>query len=89
MPLDIRTLVLHEVKRVLKKGGRLFILEYDLPSNRLAASVSSRLLNTFESRYYLDFVHSDLDSHLHGFGFEVEKKTNFLFHHLQLIQLTA
>ncbi len=37
MPLDIRTLVLKEVKRVLKRNGKLYILEYDLPQNPLGA----------------------------------------------------
>ncbi|HPN19887.1 MAG TPA: class I SAM-dependent methyltransferase, partial [Chitinophagales bacterium] len=63
MPLDIRTLVLKEVKRVLKRDGKLYILEYDLPQNPLGA-VSSRLINTFESKYYLDFINSDFYNYL-------------------------
>ena len=87
MPLEIRILVLNEVKRVLKKDGKLFILEYDLPNNFLGF-VTSRLINTFESKYYRDFIKSDFDNYLNTFGFKIEKKTNYLFSHLQLLTLT-
>ena len=87
MPLDIRTLVLKEVKRVLKRNGKLYILEYDLPQNPLGA-VSSRLINTFESKYYLDFINSDFYNYLNTFGFKMEKQSNYLFNHLRFITLT-
>lgn len=87
MPLDIRTLVLKEVKRVLKRDGKLYILEYDLPQNPLGA-VSSRLINTFESKYYLDFINSDFYNYLNTFGFKIEKQSNYLFNHLRFITLT-
>jgi ubiquinone/menaquinone biosynthesis C-methylase UbiE len=87
MPLDIRTLVLKEVKRVLKRDGKLYILEYDLPQNPLGA-VSSRLINTFESKYYLDFINSDFYNYLNTFGFKIEKQSNYLFNHLRFLTLT-
>jgi demethylmenaquinone methyltransferase/2-methoxy-6-polyprenyl-1,4-benzoquinol methylase len=87
MPLEVRTLVLKEVKRVLKKDGKLFILEYDLPKSLLLGSLSSHLINIFESKYYLDFIRSDLDNYLNTFGFKTAKKTNYLFNHLRLITL--
>ena len=87
MPLDIRTLVLKEVKRVLKRNGKLYILEYDLPQNPLGA-VSSRLINTFESKYYLNFINSDFYNYLNTFGFKIEKQSNYLFNHLRFITLT-
>jgi len=34
MPQEIRISVLEEVKRVLKKDGKLYILEHDLPQNK-------------------------------------------------------
>ncbi len=88
MPLEIRTLVLEEVKRVLKKDGKLFILEYDLPKNNLLGSLSSHLINIYESKYYLDFITSDFDNYLNTFGFKMEKKTNYLFKYLRLITLS-
>ncbi|MEZ5003950.1 MAG: class I SAM-dependent methyltransferase [Chitinophagales bacterium] len=89
MPLDIRTLVLKEVRRVLKKGGKLYILEYDLPQNELLGAISSRFINTFESKYYLPFVQNDFAHYLQSNGFTIEKKTNYLMDHLQFLTLTC
>jgi ubiquinone/menaquinone biosynthesis C-methylase UbiE len=88
MPLEIRSLVLEEIKRVLKKDGKLFILEHDLPKNPLLGSISAYLINIFESKYFLDFVKSDFESYLKTYGFKVEKQTNYLFDHLRLITLS-
>lgn len=89
MPPGIRRSVLEEVKRVLKKDGKLYILEHDLPENETLAWCVSRLTDLFESRYYLDFVQSDLKMLLQFCGFKVEKKTNFLFGHLQFLELSV
>lgn len=88
MPLEIRTLVLEEIKRVLKKDGKLLILEHDLPKNPLFASLSAYLINIFESKYFLDFLKSDFEKYLSTFGFKIEKKKSYLFNHLRLLILT-
>ena len=88
MPPEIRTAVLQETKRVLKPDGKLYILEYDLPNNKLMRSITPQLINSFESRYYLDFLKVDLQEYLRSFGFKVDGKTNFLLGHLQLLQLS-
>ncbi|MCF8257538.1 MAG: class I SAM-dependent methyltransferase [Flavobacteriales bacterium] len=88
MPQEIRSSVLEEVKRVLKKEGKLYILEYDRISNKLLNSCSSHLINVFESKYYLDFVNSDFLEYLSSFDFKLESKTNYLFGHLQFLTLT-
>ena len=88
MPLQIRTLVLKEVKRVLKKDGKLFILEYDLPKNNFLGSILSRFINIYESKYYLDFIESDFDKYLNALGFKIENRTNYLSRYLRLIQLS-
>lgn len=88
MPPAIRTRVVQEVKRVLKKDGKLFILEHDLPENALLSFMGSRIMNLFESKYYLDFMQTDLDHYLKTFGFRVEKNTHYLGHHLRLMTLS-
>jgi ubiquinone/menaquinone biosynthesis C-methylase UbiE len=75
------------VKRVLKKDGKLFILEYDMPGNELLGNISSQLINLLESRYYLDFVQSDFENYLIQIGFRIEKKTNYLLDHLRFLRL--
>lgn len=89
MPPEIRTAVLEEVKRVLKEDGKLYIFEYDLPQNELLGSVSSRLIDTFESKYYFDFIQSDFEQYLNDLGFKIEKKSNYLFEHLRLLTLSG
>lgn len=87
MPLKIRTLVLEEARRVLKKDGCLYILEYSLPETKFLKLISSWFINLYESKYYLDFINSDFDKYLNTFGFEIEEKQNFLFKHLRLIKI--
>jgi len=87
MPLDIRTLVLEEVKRVLKRDGKLYILEYNTPKNNLESALA-RLINTFESKYYLDFINSDFEHYLLSLGFKIEKQTDYLFNHLRFLTLS-
>lgn len=89
MPLEIRNAVLKESKRVLKPNGKLFILEYDLPKNKIFAFISATLINTFESKYFLPFVQSDFQSYLQSFGFKVTNRTEFLLGHLQFIELSV
>ena len=88
MPLEVRTSVLREVRRVLKQDGKLCILEYDLPQNSLLSTISSTLINIYESKYYLEFVNSDLEDYLSTFNFKIERKESYLFEHLQLLILT-
>lgn len=88
MPAEIRTLVLQEVKRVLKKEGRLYLLEYDLPKDKFLGFLSSRFINLFESQYYLDFIASDFEDYLKTCGFRLEKKTNYFFNYLRGMSLT-
>jgi ubiquinone/menaquinone biosynthesis C-methylase UbiE len=88
MPIEIRTAVLKEVKRVLKTGGKLYVFEHDMPKNELLGQLSSNIINLLESRYFLDFVHSDFEAYLKSLGFKVEKKTNYLLDHFRLLTLS-
>lgn len=87
MPLEVRSAVLEEAKRVLKKDGKIYVLEHDLPQNKLLAWCSLNFTNSFESKYYREFVNSNLLKYLESFGFKMERKTNYLFCHLQLLKL--
>ena len=88
MPLEVRTAVLEESKRVLKKEGKLYVLEYDVPQNKLLRWCSTFFINLFESKYFLPFIASDFESYLNSFGFKIERKTNYLLGHLQFLSLT-
>jgi len=88
MPIDIRSAVLKEVQRVLKKDGKLYIFEHDLPKNELLGQVSANIINILESRYFLDFVNSDFEAYLHSLGFTVEKKTSYILDHFRLLTVS-
>lgn len=87
MPIEIRGLVLKEMKRVLKKDGKLYIFEHDMPDNNLLSILSIKLINIFESKYFLDFVQSDFEKYLNTFGFKVEKRESYIFNFFRLISL--
>lgn len=89
MPLEIRTAVLKEAKRVLKKDGKLYILEYDLPPSKFVGFCSSHFINIYESKYYIEFIQADFAAYLKSLGFKIECKTNYLMKHLQLLRLSA
>jgi ubiquinone/menaquinone biosynthesis C-methylase UbiE len=87
LPLKIRTLVLAEARRVLKRDGILYILEYDLPKNKFFKLISSWLINLYQSKYYLEFINSDFDEYLNTFDFKIEEKQHFLFRYLRLFKI--
>lgn len=89
MPLAIRTLVLKEVQRILKKEGKLYILEYDIQPKKIGGWFTANLINTFESKYYREFINADFTEYLNSLGFKIERKTNYLFGHLQLLKLST
>jgi demethylmenaquinone methyltransferase/2-methoxy-6-polyprenyl-1,4-benzoquinol methylase len=88
MPIDIRSAVLKEVQRVLKKDGKLYIFEHDLPKNELLGQVSANIINILESRYFLDFVNSDFETYLQSLGFTVEKKISYILDHFRLLTVS-
>ncbi len=89
MPVAIRTAVLQEAKRVLKPDGKLYILEYDLPTTKLSKVIATNLINTFESRYFKPFTQLNFTQYLTDQGFTIHQKTSHLFSHLQLLSLSV
>jgi len=88
MPLEVRTRVMQEVKRVLRPDGRLYILEYDMPPGSWARRITAPVFNLFESRYFMGFIAHDLEQYLRPFGFRVERRTAHLLGHFQFLTLT-
>lgn len=89
MPPEVRTAVLNEVKRVLKPEGILCVFEYDLATDELIGRIAYNLINLFESRYFQEFIESDLNEYLGSQGWRIERKSNYLFRQLQLLQLSS
>lgn len=89
MPPEVRSAVLLETKRVLKENCKLYVLEYDLPKNQMIAAITRNLINSFESKYYMAFLKTDISEFIESFGFQLQKKENYLFKHLQFLQLIS
>lgn len=72
MPLSIRKEVLQEVVRVTRIGGTIMIIDYSSSSEKRVGGYFVRYIGRlYESKYYAEFIQSDLNSLLKGYGIEV------------------
>jgi len=72
MPLSIRKQVLQEIVRVTRIGGTIMINDYSSSSEKRAGGYFVRYIaRLYESKYYAEFIQSDLNSLLKGYGIEV------------------
>jgi len=61
--------------RVTKSKGIIVIVDYDLPRNKLFEFLTYHLIDLFEPVHYKNFIKSDLERILKGYGIEaIEKK---------------
>ncbi len=78
MPYEIDVLVLKEMKRVTKKGGRMLIVDYMEPRKHMVARFFYPLICLYETRNYKPFIERGLDSILSEVGLSIDRSTNFL-----------
>jgi len=71
MPLAIREKVLKEMVRVTKRKGMIVIVDYGLPVNKIGRYFVFHLINSYESRYYPEFVKSDVRTLFKRLGIEI------------------
>ncbi len=71
MPPSIRDRVIREMARVTRHGGTLAVVDYALPSGRIARSILPRLIGLYERPFYASFVRSALGPLLEGVGVAV------------------
>ncbi len=80
MPLSIRQKVLHEMSRVTISGGTILIIDYATSSkSRLARYFVCYIARLFESKYYPEFIHSDLESLLKRQEIEVVAELDIIY----------
>ncbi len=72
MPLTIRETVLKETIRVTKPGGIITIVDYALPKNRISRFLIYHSVKSYESRYYPEFIKSDIELLLRKSGIEIK-----------------
>lgn len=78
MPLSIREKVLKEMVRVTKPTGKIIIIDYALPKNKIGRFLIYRLIKLYESKYYSEFITSDLEALFRKSGIEIEEKLSVL-----------
>jgi demethylmenaquinone methyltransferase/2-methoxy-6-polyprenyl-1,4-benzoquinol methylase len=71
MPVPIREKAVEEMARVTKPTGSIVILDYASPENRIAKFLAYHLMKAHETKYYPEFVKSDLEALLRKSGIEI------------------
>jgi ubiquinone/menaquinone biosynthesis C-methylase UbiE len=71
MPLSIRARVLKEMVRVTKSRGKVVIVDYGLPDNKLGRYLIYLAVRSYETRYYREFINSELEDLLKGLHIEI------------------
>ena len=87
MPLSIRQEVLQEMGRVTRTDGTIFIIDYATsPKSRLARYFVHYIARVFESKYYPEFIHSDLGSLLKRQEMEVVEELSVIYGIFKIIK---
>jgi ubiquinone/menaquinone biosynthesis C-methylase UbiE len=71
---SIRERVLREMRRVVKPGGTILIVDYGLPRNGVGQALVYGLVNLYEGGTYREFIRSDLKSLLSRVGISVAEE---------------
>lgn len=83
MHMEIGMAILEEMKRVTKKNGKIIIVDYNKPKNRIAAFLGS-IPNIWESCYYNDFLKMGLENYLSKAGLTPNKIEHYFLGNLQI-----
>ncbi|GFO97259.1 methylase [groundwater metagenome] len=74
MPLNIREKVLKEMARVTKPKGIIVIVDYALSENKIGKYLIYHFVKSYESKYYPEFIKSDLEASLRKSGIEIKEE---------------
>ena len=78
MPHEIDLMVLKEIKRVVKKGGQILIVDYNETKKHLIAKLLFPAINLYETVNWKPFIKKGLESLLKEVNLNVERETNWL-----------
>ena len=87
MPLSIRKEVLQEIVRVTRIGSTIMIIDYSSSSEKRVGGYFVRYVaRLYESKYYAEFIHSDLNSLLKEYGIEVIAELSAMYGVVRIIK---
>ena len=78
MPLNIREKVLKEMVRVTKPKGTIIIVDNALPKNKIGRYFVYHIVKSYESKYYSEFIKSNIRILLEKVGVELERECSIL-----------
>lgn len=85
MPEDVGIAVLAEMKRATKRGGKVVIVDYHKPKNRLLDFLGYRIAKIWETQHYDHFRKIGLGYYLDKVGLRVGERETFLFENAQIV----
>lgn len=79
IPLTIREKVLEEMVRVTKPKGIIVIVDYALPKSRIGRFLIYLFVKSYETKYYPEFIKSDIKALLRKLGIEIQNELPVFF----------
>jgi ubiquinone/menaquinone biosynthesis C-methylase UbiE len=79
MPNLIRKKVLQEMDRVTKTKGKIIIVDYALPRGKIKKSLFYHFVRLYESRYFPEFIKTDLQKTIQGAGLKFNGACEWAF----------
>jgi ubiquinone/menaquinone biosynthesis C-methylase UbiE len=68
MPYPVRRKVFKEMVRVTKPQGKIIIVDYASPQGKIRSLLFYHLVRLYESRYFKEFIKTDLQDMIDGVG---------------------
>ncbi len=84
MPYQVRMNVLCEMRRVIKPGGKIAVLDYSYPTNKLIQCLFT-IWMFVEGKTAKDFIKRDLSSMIRDAGFNYIKKSVCSYNTVQIV----
>jgi demethylmenaquinone methyltransferase/2-methoxy-6-polyprenyl-1,4-benzoquinol methylase len=78
MPSAVRKKALEEMARATKRGGMIVVVDYALPASKICRYLIYHVGKSYESKYYPEFVKSDVRALLRKLGIQIEKEESVL-----------
>lgn len=78
MPYETGVKVLNEMKRVIKKNGKILIMDYMNPRKHIVAKFTHPLISLYETKNYKPFIERGLETYINNTDLKVVEETTYL-----------